>query len=163
MEAKVDSSLGNIRENIRKSANQKHVSTSMVDPLKAMKKSGKLVFYRTCSKVFRSKRPRLEANSPVEVLGRAGQSKRDEIEPVVVKCKISVTVNRDEIRLVGPLWRRRQPFSVLMVKKRPTCSDFRHKLSSFKKVQKSEFRNEKWMTTYSMSRAKTSHQMPSPR
>merc|ERR1712046_559848 len=39
IEAKVDSSLGNIRENIRKSANQKHASTSMVDPLKAMKKS----------------------------------------------------------------------------------------------------------------------------
>ena len=44
IEAKVDTSLGNIRENIRKSANQKHVSTSMVDPLKAMKKSGKFIF-----------------------------------------------------------------------------------------------------------------------
>ena len=40
VEAKVDASLGDIRENLRKSANQKHVSTSMVDPLKAMKKSG---------------------------------------------------------------------------------------------------------------------------
>ena len=41
IEAKVDASLGNIRENIRKGANQKHISTSMVDPLKQMKKSGK--------------------------------------------------------------------------------------------------------------------------
>ena len=40
IEAKVDASLGNIRENIRKGANQKHISTSMVDPLKQMKKSG---------------------------------------------------------------------------------------------------------------------------
>lgn len=39
IEAKVDASLGNIRENIRKGANQKHISTSMVDPLKQMKKS----------------------------------------------------------------------------------------------------------------------------
>jgi len=39
VEAKVDASLGDIRENLRKSANQKHVSSSMVDPLKAMKKS----------------------------------------------------------------------------------------------------------------------------
>ena len=37
----MDASLGNIRENIRKGANQKHISTSMVDPLKQMKKSGK--------------------------------------------------------------------------------------------------------------------------
>jgi len=39
MDASVDTSLGNIRENIRKGANQKHISTSMVDPLKQMKKS----------------------------------------------------------------------------------------------------------------------------
>ena len=43
IEAKVDASLGNIRENIRKGANQKHISTSMVDPLKQMKKSGKFL------------------------------------------------------------------------------------------------------------------------
>lgn len=39
VDAKVDTSLGNIRENIRKGANQKHVSTSIVDPLKEMKKN----------------------------------------------------------------------------------------------------------------------------
>ena len=43
MDASVDTSLGNIRENIRKGANQKHISTSMVDPLKQMKKSGKTI------------------------------------------------------------------------------------------------------------------------
>ena len=43
VEANVDTSLGNIRENIRKGANQKHISTSMVDPLKQMKKSGKIL------------------------------------------------------------------------------------------------------------------------
>jgi len=39
VDAVVDKSLGNIRENIRKSANQKHVSTSMVDPVKEMRKN----------------------------------------------------------------------------------------------------------------------------
>ena len=39
----MDASLGNIRENIRKGANQKHISTSMVDPLKQMKKSGTFI------------------------------------------------------------------------------------------------------------------------
>ena len=45
MDASVDTSLGNIRENIRKGANQKHISTSMVDPLKQMKKSGKTKYH----------------------------------------------------------------------------------------------------------------------
>lgn len=39
VDAQVDKSLGNIRENIRKGANQKHISTSIVDPLKTMKKT----------------------------------------------------------------------------------------------------------------------------
>jgi len=39
VDAQVDKSLGNIRENIRKGAHQKHISTSIVDPLKEMKKS----------------------------------------------------------------------------------------------------------------------------
>ena len=52
IEAKVDTSLGNIRENIRKSANQKHVSTSMVDPLKAMKKNGMCFYLKKNSENF---------------------------------------------------------------------------------------------------------------
>ena len=43
VDAQVDKSLGNIRENIRKGAHQKHISTSIVDPLKEMKKSGKIL------------------------------------------------------------------------------------------------------------------------
>ena len=43
VDAQVDKSLGNIRENIRKGAHQKHISTSIVDPLKEMKKSGNIL------------------------------------------------------------------------------------------------------------------------
>lgn len=45
VDAQVDKSLGNIRENIRKGAHQKHISTSIVDPLKEMKKSGKILHF----------------------------------------------------------------------------------------------------------------------
>ena len=52
IEAKVDASLGNIRENIRKGANQKHISTSMVDPLKQMKKSGMFLQQSFCKDLW---------------------------------------------------------------------------------------------------------------
>ena len=102
MDASVDTSLGNIRENIRKGANQKHISTSMVDPLKQMKKSGKTkyLFYYSFNTTSRSECPCLQTNASTEVFGRISESKRNTPGPIVVQCQVKQSVNCDEIWMV---------------------------------------------------------------
>ena len=99
----MDASLGNIRENIRKGANQKHISTSMVDPLKQMKKSGTFLV-TTILKIFmvffRSKCSCFKENASIEIFGRAGKSKRDKIRSIVVKCKSIKQIDGNEIWMV---------------------------------------------------------------
>ena len=105
IDAKVDKSLGNIRENIRKGANQKHISTSIVDPLKDMKKTGtisKLYIYVITKHLHlhRSKCACIEANPSAQVSRRAGQGERDEVKSALVECKVIQSNNRPKIRLV---------------------------------------------------------------
>lgn len=104
VDAVVDNSLGNIRENIRKSANQKHVSTSMVDPVKEMRKSGndlQIQFHASLPYyLFRSKCARVEENASAQVSRGVGEGKRDPIKSTLVKRQAEQSNYSYEIWLV---------------------------------------------------------------
>ena len=105
VDAQVDKSLGNIRENIRKGAHQKHISTSIVDPLKEMKKSGKIQDFLPCFFKFsipqlRSKRSRVKKNSPAQISGRIGKSQRNSPQSALVKREAVKSYYCSEVWLV---------------------------------------------------------------